>query len=177
LETIVSLSLPVPEITPEKMDIFYSTIQDDLNIIQEVIASWSNGDVKKEDLNKILLSLRIIGTHHLLKELTNVRQLFTQVIGVFEFLKENVRSMEKQYVKENAKEILKYIKKENILSNTILEQINEIGIKNLQIREKTTGVTSPGSPSDLDSLRKKIASKNLIKNKIILETLSKSDQG
>jgi serine phosphatase RsbU (regulator of sigma subunit)/anti-sigma regulatory factor (Ser/Thr protein kinase) len=177
LETIVNLSVPAPEITPEKIDTFYGTIQDDLNIIQDVVASWSNGDVKREDLTKILLSLKIIATHHLLRELTNVRQLFTQVINVFEFLTENIGSMEKQIVLENAKEILKYIKKENILSNIILEQINEIGIKHLQIREKATGTTSQDQSSDLDSLRKKIASKNLLKNKIILETLSKSNQG
>lgn len=176
LETIVTLSRPAPEITQEKMDTFYNTIQDDLNIIQEVVATWSNGDLKKEDLTKILLSLKIISTHHLLKEMTNVRQLFTQMISVFEFLAENIESMEKQIVLENAKEILKYIKKENILSNTILEQINEIGIKNLQLRERTMGNASQNQSSDLDSLRKKIASKNLLKNKTILETISKSNQ-
>ena len=98
------------------------------------------------------------------------------MISVFEFLAEYVESMEKQFVLENAKEILKYIKKENILSNTILEQINEIGIKNLQLRERTMGNTSQNQSSDLDSLRKKIASKNLLKNKTILETISKSNQ-
>jgi len=97
------------------------------------------------------------------------------VIGLFEFLSENIQVMDKQDVLENAKEVLKYIKKENILPNTILEQINEVGIKSLQVREKALK-NNTHNQSDLDSVRKKIASKNLLKNKVIIESLSKSDQ-
>jgi serine phosphatase RsbU (regulator of sigma subunit)/anti-sigma regulatory factor (Ser/Thr protein kinase) len=174
-EVISGLAKITPEITPEKMDMFYATIQDDLKIIHDVISNCSDGNLQKEDLLKILLSLKIISTHHLLKDLTNVRQLFMQVISVFEFLTENIQVMEKQVVLENAKEILKYIKKENILPNTILEQINEVGIKNLQVREKALKNDNQNQ-SDLDLVRKKIANKNLLKNKVILESLSKSNQ-
>ncbi len=175
-ETVPTLAAPVQLITPEKLDTFYDTIQDDLKLIDDVVLNWTDGNFKKEDFIKIVLSLKIISTHHLLKDMLNVRQLFTQVISVIEFLSENSAELEEQFVIENAKEVLIYIKKENILLNTILEQINEVGIKNLQIREKASKDVSAGQ-SDLDAVRKKIANKNLLKNKAILDLLSKSNQG
>jgi serine phosphatase RsbU (regulator of sigma subunit)/anti-sigma regulatory factor (Ser/Thr protein kinase) len=175
-EKMPTLAAPVQEITPEKVDIFYGTIKDDLKLIDDTVFNWTDGNFKKEDFIKIVLSLKIISTHHLLKDMLNIRQLFTQVISVIEFLSENSAELQEQFVIENAKEVLKYIKKENILLNTLLEQINEVGIKNLQIREKAGKDVSAGS-SDLDAVRKKIANKNLLKNKAILDLLSKSNQG
>jgi hypothetical protein len=73
--------------------------------------------------------------------------------------------------------MLKYIEKENILNNSdkILEQINELGIKNHQFKTKLTGKKSGGG-SQLDAIRKKIANKNVIKNKKILNNISKTNK-
>jgi serine phosphatase RsbU (regulator of sigma subunit)/anti-sigma regulatory factor (Ser/Thr protein kinase) len=179
---VIQMEIPAPlakstaEITPEKLDIFYDTIRDDLALIHKILADCSDGNIKKEDLSKILLSLKIVSTHHLLKEMGNLRQIFIQVINIFDFLAANIKALDKQIVLENAKEVLKYIKKENILADTLLERINELGIKNLQIRELTAKTVSVDQ-SDLDAVRKKIANKNLLKNKTIIEALSKSNQG
>ena len=78
---------------------------------------------------------------------------------------------------QNSKEMLKYIEKENILSNStrILEQINELGIKNHQLQSQMTS-SKKGNKSQLDSIRQKLAKGNVIKNDRILNNIAKTNR-
>jgi hypothetical protein len=113
----------------------------------------------------------------LLKSLGRVEQIFIQVIRYFEFLETHDGDLDTKMIRRNSKDMLKYIEKENILNNSdkILEQINELGIKNHQFKTKLTG-KKPGKESQLDAIRKKIAKNNVIKNENILNNMAKTNK-
>ncbi len=126
-----SLRMPSTEINPEDVDVFYKMINDDIMVITSISTSWTDGKIESADMEKIMLSLRILTTHPRLKKIDNVKQLFVQIQKTLTVLGENLNSFDQKEAIQIAKEMLKYIEKENILNNSeiILEQINEIGIK------------------------------------------------
>jgi hypothetical protein len=172
------LEIPSKPVDQGEVDVFYKMINDDIGIIHSISGTWNDGRIEKDDMEKILLSLRILTTHPLLKQLDNIKQLFVQVQKSLTVIRDNFSEIEPKEAIQNAKEMLKYIEKENILNNSksILEQINEVGIQ--QQKLKSRFLKNPKQPaSQLDAIRKKITQKNLIKNVSILESLSKSDRG
>jgi hypothetical protein len=108
----------------------------------------------------------------------NLKQLFIQVQKGITLLEDNFDAITGSIVTQNAKEMLKYIEKENILKNkdVLLEQINEIGIKQHNLRSKITG-NPHKKAGQLSSVRDKIAKKNLIKNVSLLDSQSKNNRG
>ena len=173
-----SLKIEAKELNPKDVDVFYKMINDDITIIESISSNWNGGKIKKDDIEKILLSLRILTTHPLLKQIDNVKQLFVQVHKSLTLIHDNFGEFPKKEAIQNAKELLKYIEKENILNNSksILEQINKIGIQQQKLKSRFAK-KQEAPPSQLDEIRKKITQKNLIKNVSILESLSKSDRG
>ena len=174
---IPSFKFPEQKISEKRINHFYTIISDDIQKISSIVDSWRNGKVQKKDLLKIGTILGMISTNSLLRSLGRVEQIFVQVIRYFEFLETHDGELNTKMIRQNSKDMLKYIEKENILCNSdkILEQINELGIKNHQFKIKLTG-KKPGKESQLDAIRKKIAKKNMIKNEKILNNISKTNK-
>ncbi len=174
---IPSFELPEQKISEKSINHFYTIISDDIQKINSIVDGWSNGKVQTKDLLKIGTILGMISTNTLLKSLGRVEQIFVQVIRYFEFLETHDGELDTKMIRQNSKDMLKYIEKENILGNSdkILEQINELGIKNHQFKTKLTG-KKPGKESQLDAIRKKIAKKNVIKNEKILNNMAKANK-
>ncbi len=172
-----SLGIADGEMDETQISIFYHTVADDLIIIDQLISGWSNGDISQKDLSKIKLSMRIMITHPLLKQLGHMKQLFTQVQKGINMLETNFDQFSASVASQNAKEMLKYIEKENILKNKniLLEQINEIGIKQHKLRMQIANKSRNGSVK-LDAIREKIAKKNLIKDVSLLDSVQKNNR-
>jgi serine phosphatase RsbU (regulator of sigma subunit) len=174
---IPAFDLPETEISEKRINHFYTTVSDDIQKIQSIVDGWGNGKIQTKDLLKIGTILGMISTNPLLKSLGRVEQVFIQVIRYFEFLETHDGELDSKLISQNSKDMLKYIEKENILNNSdkILEQINELGIKNHQFKTKLTG-KKRGKESQLDLIRKKIAKKNVIKNEKILNNIAKTNK-
>ncbi len=174
---IPAFDIPAEEISEKRINHFYTIISDDIQKIRAIVDSWGNGKIQTKDLLKIGTILGMISTNPLLKSLGRVEQIFVQVIKYFEFLETHDGELDTKMIRRNSKDMLKYIEKENILNNSdkILEQINELGIKNHQFRTKLTG-KKPDKESQLDAIRKKIAKKNMIKNEKILNNIAKTNK-
>ena len=82
---------------------------------------------------------------------------------------------DKNEVHENAKEMLNYIKKENILLNSdlIVEKVNELGIKLFKF-ENNLNRKEEKFNSEIALIRQKIVDKKILKGKHISEVLQKS---
>jgi len=169
--------LPEDKISEKKINHFYTTVSDEIQKIHLIVDSWNNGNIQRKDLLKIGTILGMISTNPLLKSLGRVEQIFIQIIRYFEFLETHDGKLDSKLVNQNSKDMLKYVEKENILNNSdkILEQINELGIKNQQFRTKLIG-KKPEKESQLDAIRKKIAKKNVIKNEKILNNIAKTNK-
>ena len=113
-----------------------------------------------------------------LKKLGQLKQLFEQVKRGLNYVEEHLDEIGEKAAAQNAKEMLKYIEKQNILKNSesILELINELGIKLHQLKARGTKKFSQNQ-LELDSIRKKIAQKKLINDVTILGTVSKTKRG
>jgi serine phosphatase RsbU (regulator of sigma subunit)/anti-sigma regulatory factor (Ser/Thr protein kinase) len=174
---VPAFDAPAEEISEKRINHFYTIISDDIKKIKTIVDGWGNGKVQTKDLLKIGTILGMISTNPLLKSLGRVEQIFIQVIRYFEFLETHDGEFDTKMIRRNSKDMLKYIEKENILNNSdkILEQINELGIKNQQFRTKLTG-KKPEKESQLDAIRKKIAKKNVIKNEKILNNMAKTNK-
>ena len=174
---IPSFDIPEEKINEKTINHFYTTISDDIRRIHSIVDSWSNGNIQRKDLLKIGTILGMISTNPLLKSLGRVEQIFVQIIRYFEFLETHDGKLDSKLIRQNSKDMLKYIEKENILNNSdrILEQINELGIKNHQFRTKLAGKKT-GRESQLDAIRKKIADKKVIKNENILNNITKTNK-
>ena len=135
------LEIPEEKISEKRVNHFYTTVSDDIQKIRTIVDGWSNGKIQTKDLLKIGTILGMISTNPLLKSLGRVEQVFIQVIRYFEFLETHDGKLDSKLISQNSKDMLKYIEKENILNNSdkILEQINELGIKNQQFRTKVAG--------------------------------------
>ena len=177
LKPIPSLELPDVKINEKSVNHFYTTVSDDIQKIQTIVDGWSNGKIQTKDLLRIGTILGMISTNPLLKSLGRVEQVFIQVIRYFEFLETHDSELDSKMISQNSKDMLKYIEKENILSNSdkILEQINELGIKNHQFRKKLTS-KKQGGKSQLDAIRRKIAKQKVIKNEKILNNITKTNK-
>jgi serine phosphatase RsbU (regulator of sigma subunit)/anti-sigma regulatory factor (Ser/Thr protein kinase) len=173
-----SLGISDGEMDVKVINTFYQTVADDIQIITQLVSGWGNGDITEKDLSKIKLSMRIMITHPLLKQLGHMKQLFTQVQKGVSMLETNFNHFLHSNTTQNAKEMLKYIEKENILKNKdiLLKQINEIGIKQHSLRAQIAGKTRNNAVK-LDSLREKIEKKNLIKDVSLLDSLQKNNRG
>jgi serine phosphatase RsbU (regulator of sigma subunit) len=174
---IPAFDRPDDQINEKRVNHFYTIISDDIQKIQTIVEEWGNGKIQTKDLLKIGTLLGMISTNPLLKSLGRVEQIFIQVIRYFEFLETHDGDLDTKMIRRNSKDMLKYIEKENILNNSdkILEQINELGIKNHQFKTKLTG-KKRGKESQLDLIRKKIAKKNVIKNEKILNNIAKTNK-
>jgi serine phosphatase RsbU (regulator of sigma subunit)/anti-sigma regulatory factor (Ser/Thr protein kinase) len=174
---IPAFDRPDDQINEKRVNHFYTIISDDIQKIRTIVDEWGNGKIQTKDLLKIGTILGMISTNPLLKSLGRVEQIFIQVIRYFEFLETHDGDLDTKMIRRNSKDMLKYIEKENILNNSdkILEQINELGIKNHQFKTKLTG-KKPGKESQLDAIRKKIAKNNVIKNENILNNMAKTNK-
>ena len=168
---------PDDNISHEKVNSFYDAIDGEMNEIKSIIAGWDNGGFKKTDLLKIGKFLGLISKNSLFSSLGRGKQIFVQVIRYIETMETNTTELKPELIAQNTKDMLKYIEKENILSNsrTILEQINELGIKNHQIQSQISK-NKPGKRSQMDSLRERIAKSNVIKNEKILNNMAKTNR-
>jgi serine phosphatase RsbU (regulator of sigma subunit)/anti-sigma regulatory factor (Ser/Thr protein kinase) len=178
-EKIARLAFEAPDekISKEKVEAFYALIHNELNEIETIVDGWTNSNFKKADLLNIGKVLGIVSKKPLFSSLGRAEQLFVQVIRYLEFMESNTAKMDDQTITQNSKDILKYIEKENILSNStrILEQINEVGIKNHHLQSQVKSTKSENQ-SQLDSIRKKLAKGNIIKNNKILNNIAKTNR-
>ena len=177
VKPIPTFELPDDKISEKRVNHFYSIISEDIQKIRTIVDEWGNGKIQTKDLLKIGTILGMISTNPLLKSLGRVEQIFIQVIRYFEFLETHDGEFDTKMIRQNSKDMLKYIEKENILNNSdkILEQINELGIKNHQFKTKLTG-KKPDKSSQMDAIRQKIAKKNVIKNEKILNNMAKTNK-
>ena len=100
--------------------------------LEKILSADAVDNFNEKSLNKIIITLKIITKNPILKKLESLRNLIEQIIKGISFLQNNYDQFKnKSEVYENAKEMLNYIKKENILLNTdlIVEKVNELGIK------------------------------------------------
>jgi hypothetical protein len=161
----LSFNIESAPIDTEKLDEFYKTIRDDLEVIHQTTKKWpENNSILKKDLKKLLLTIAIVIRNPYLKDLGLIYNVFDQVLKGIELLAKYADNFEDDEIVQNANEILKYIEKENILTtlDRLYEMINELGVKQSQLKMKAM---KPGRKraSELDMVRKKIAQKQLLK--------------
>ena len=168
---------PEEKISTEKIDAFYKAIDDEVKEIKTITDGWTDGNFKRTDLLKIGKLLGIVSKNPLFNSIGRADQLFIQVIRYLEIIETSAGGLDERTLMQNSKEMLKYIEKENILSNStrILEQINELGIKNHQLHSQMTS-SKKGNKSQLDSIRQKLAKGNVIKNDRILNNIAKTNR-
>jgi len=165
-----------PDIDQNIIDKFYLTVKDDFEAIDKTIERINGSELSETHLNKIQITIKIINKNPLLKDLSQIRVIFEQVIKGMEFLKKNFKQIEdKNKVIENIKEMLNYIKKENILanSNLIIEKVNELGIQLFSL-EKEINKNENKINSDIALIRKKIADKRILKSKNLTDIMQNS---
>jgi serine phosphatase RsbU (regulator of sigma subunit)/anti-sigma regulatory factor (Ser/Thr protein kinase) len=163
-------------IDKEAVEYFYRTISDDITIIENLINKEQIDTISEKSLKKIIITLKIISKNPILKKLENIKNLIDQVIKGISFLHNNMEQIkDKNEVIENTKEMLNYIKKENILFNSdlIIEKVNELGIKLFRL-ENSINKKEEKYNSEIALIRQKIADKKILKGKHISEVLQKS---
>lgn len=180
LQEKIELSFNVEPVTidTEILNQFYDTIKDDIKVIDKTKSELpEKPKLVKKDLKKLILTLAIVIRNPYLKELGLLHKLFDQVLKGIELLEKNADNFEEDEIVQNTNEILKYIKKENILNaiDRLYELINELGVKQSQIRMKTMK-SGRKRVSELDSVRKKIAQKKILKNVSLLEESAKTQR-
>jgi len=154
------------------IDKFYFECKDDFNTINDLSKKYIEKPDSGNELKKIDLILKIVLKNPILNELPEVSQLFIQSQALFEHVQKNHESLEKSAIKHSIDSVLSYLNKDSILnaSESIIENINRVGVihKNLQISTNS----EKSADSDLDKIRSKIATKQLVKNTSLLEILN-----
>ena len=173
IESFVASETIIDKQTVEQ---FYRTINDDITIIENILNKEQIDTLNEKNLKKIIITLKIITKNPVLKKLESIKSLIVQVIKGVSFLHDNWDQFkDKNEVLENTKEMLNYIKKENILfkSDLIVEKVNELGIKLYRL-ENTINHKEEKYNSEIALIRQKIVDKKILKGKYISEVLQKS---
>jgi hypothetical protein len=163
-------------IDKQTVEHFYKTIDDDFNIIENIVNKGQIDTLGEKSLNKIIITLKIISKNPILKKLDTIKNLIEQVIKGISFLHDNLEQFkDNNEVVEKTKEMLNYIKKENILFNSdlIIEKVNEMGIRLFRL-ENSINKKEEKYNSEIALIRQKIADKKILKGKHISEVLQKS---
>ncbi len=165
-------------VDPELIDKFFMMINDDMTVVNNTLAGWENGRFSETDLPKIILTLRIASRNPVLKKMPPVLRLFEQVVEVLDAQSKSGNKPEQAELIQFVKEILKYIEKQNILTNSdrILEQVNQFAIMTNKLRMNPADVAN-AEPSEFEMVRGKITKKKLLKNLTLLEEITKEQRG
>jgi phosphoserine phosphatase RsbU/P len=163
-------------IDEKTVELFYKTINDDITIIENIINREPIDTFTDKSIKKIVITLKIITKNPILKKLDSIKNLVEQVVKGVSFIHENMDQLKgKNEVRDITKEMLNYIKKENILFNSdlIVEKVNELGIKLFRL-ENTLNKKEEKYNSEIALIRQKIADKKILKSNNISEVLQKS---
>jgi len=163
-KTVESFVAAEATIDEKIIDQFYKTINDDITIIENILNNDQTEKFNEKSLNKINITIKIITKNPLLNKLGTLKSLIEQVSKGISFLHDNMDQFkEKNEVHENAKEMLNYIKKENILLNSdlIVEKVNELGIKLFKF-ENNINQKEEKYNSEIALIRQKIVDKKIL---------------
>lgn len=163
------------KIETQKVTQFYKLVEDDLQAISSLINSFDTSLILDQDIKKINMILKIILKHPFLKELDDVKRVFEQVQQIFAFLETQAQKINKGLLLTNTKVLLNYLEKDNKFDNPdrFFEAINEIGMihhrlrQGMQVREVVPHIK-------FDQIRERLAQKQIITDKSLLETMAKN---
>ncbi len=157
------------------IEMFYNACRDDFEALKkhngELIENTNNTDT----LRKMNLILKIVTKNPILKKMPELSQLMQQGQQAIEFLQSHSSSMDNKALRQRTESVLKFLEKENILKagHSILEQVNSLALlhKKWELNPAQTA-----KATSLADVRKKIARKNIVKNKALLKEKPKKDK-
>jgi hypothetical protein len=120
----------------------------------------------------VILSIAV--KHPILKDIEDIKLIFERTKDTFLFLHENAENLDSKHIINSAKDLLNCIRKDNKLDDysRIFETINHIGLIQHKLRRQVT-TSKLGQTNQMDRIRKKIADKDIVSTRSILESLTK----
>ncbi len=172
-EVLDRVSIKVDE---NKLDKLYKLLDDDLKALELLDKDVESDSDLKENIKKINLILKIILTHPILKELTDIKQIIGQIHQAITFINENFEQLDKRLILVKVKQLLKYLKKDHKLSkySIIIEAINEIGLAQHHLTENIS-VKKVKKTDEMDRIRKKLLQKKIITRESLVESLTRDE--
>ncbi len=162
-----------PEIKQDQLALYLEHVEDDFAAIRKVLGNLGEREHFDQKIKNINLVLKIALKHPVLKELPDIKKVYTEIQQVFDTVQKNVETLNFEESKSSLKQLLKYFEKENKFKdyNEIVESINRIGWLHRQILKSIPGEESKRAAS-FDQIRAKLANKKIISNESILESIS-----
>lgn len=172
-EVLDRVSIKIDE---NKLDKLYKLLDDDLKALELLDKDVESDSDLKENIKKINLILKIILTHPILKELTDIKQIISQIHQAITFINENFEQLDKRLILLKVKQLLKYLKKDHKLSkySIIIEAINEIGLAQHHLTENIS-VKKVKKTDEMDRIRKKLLQKKIITRESLVESLTRDE--
>lgn len=172
-----SLLEPVTSVIDQKKVVqFYQMINDDMTALIEIITGLQPDSDFKKDLKKITVILTIASKHPILKDITDIQLIFERSRDVFNYMHQHVDSLSAKHLINNSKDLLNCLRKDNKLDDysKIFETINQIGLIQHKISQEITS-SKISESSQMDRIRRKIAQKEIVSTRSILESLAKHE--
>ncbi len=156
---------------PQKINDFIKLVQDDFDQIIELLNSAKQSDSLSSTINKINILLKIIKTHPMLtnEDMQAVKQLFDEMHGLFSFYKLHFKEMKKEEIDRGIKDILKYLKNNNIFKDydKLIETINKVGVMNFQLN-RSYHMNKTTADKSLQKIREQLKNKKVISDDALL---------
>jgi len=186
-----TIDIPVPEksytreslleqvtsvIDQSKVVQFYQMISDDMTALDEIITVLQADSDFKKDLKKITVILTIASKHPILKDISDIQLIFERSRDVFNFMYQHAENLSAKHLINNSKDLLNCLRKDNKLDDysKIFETINQIGLIQRKISQEVTS-SKISESSQMDRIRRKIAQKEIVSTRSILESLAKHE--
>lgn len=190
-KTRETIDLPIPRTTegkerfPEpvtsvidqkKIAQFYEMINDDMTALIEIISALQPDSDFKKDLKKITVILTIASKHPILKDITDIQLIFERSRDVFNYMYQHADNLSSMHLINNSKDLLNCLRKDNKLDDysKIFETINKIGLIQRAISQEITS-SKISESSQMDRIRRKIAQREIVSTRSILESLAKQE--
>ncbi len=171
------LNRVMPTLDKELIAEFYNKVQDDFSSAYALIANLDKSDDVFQDIKKINLILKISLKHPILKELPDLKKVFSEIQQFFDSLIQHFDALKIDWVHRQTKELLKYFKKDHKFKNynSIFEAINTIGWIHRELL-KQLPVDDKKKTDQYAKIREKLADKKILSDVSLLESISKQKE-
>ena len=171
------LQRAMPALDQEKISEFYQKVSDDFSTTHTLLSNLKKSENALRDLKQVNLVLKISLKHPILKELPDVKKVFSQIQELLDSIIKHFDTLEIEWVNEQSKELLKYFKKDHKFKNynSIFEAINSIGWIHKELLKRINGDEKTDKAS-YAKIREKLADKKILSDASLLESIGKQKE-
>ncbi|HID39718.1 MAG TPA: hypothetical protein EYP36_09430 [Calditrichaeota bacterium] len=160
-------------IDPQILDTFFEEAKEDLQSVEKLMHQVQSSANLRQTIKSLHLQLRRIVRHPTLSAIPDAKRIFERIQHIIYYIDNGFDKLDEKIIRRNVKELLFSVKKDDKFADyeKYYETINVLGV----IQKHFIDIVAKTDQSRSDAMtkaRKKLAGKNIITSKPVLNMLN-----